>query len=68
MAQSQLSVPPAPACRVIIAMGYEESDPDLVVEVEEEMKAFIEAFENLRVATLLSEEYDKDNAIITLHA
>jgi peptide chain release factor 2 len=52
----------------LIAMGYEESDPDLVVEVEEEMKAFIEAFENLRVATLLSEEYDKDNAIITLHA
>nr|WP_330393782.1 peptide chain release factor 2 [Anaerosporobacter mobilis] len=54
--------------QTLIEMGYEESDPDLVAEVEEAVNEFIREFESLRVATLLSEEYDKDNAIITLHA
>ena len=29
---------------------------------------FIQDFEHIRIKTLLSGEYDKDNAIVTLHA
>ena len=52
----------------LIEMGYEEGDPALVGEVEAELKDFKESFEALRVATLLFGEYDKNNAILTLHA
>ena len=37
-------------------------------EIEEELNAFEEGYENLRIQTLLSGEYDKYNAIVTLHA
>ncbi len=53
---------------VLIAMGYEENDESLIPEIEETLEQFIEAFEALRIGTLLSGEYDKDNAILTLHA
>ena len=49
-------------------MGEEENDPDLVPEVEEAMTEFEEAFEKIRIKTLLSERYDKNNAIVSLHA
>ena len=49
-------------------MGEEENDPDLVPEVEEAMTEFEEAFEKIRIKTLLSERYDKNNAIGSLHA
>jgi peptide chain release factor 2 len=52
----------------LLEMGYEENDESLIPEVKEALDDFIEAFESLRVQTLLSEEYDKDNAILTLHA
>ncbi len=52
----------------LLAMGYEEQDESLVPEIEQELNEFIEKFESLRIRTLLSEEYDKDNAILTLHA
>ena len=52
----------------LLEMGYEEQDESLIPEIEEELKQFIETYENLRISTLLSEEYDKDNAILTLHA
>lgn len=52
----------------LLAMGYEEQDESLVPEIEQELNEFIEEFESLRIRTLLSEEYDKDNAILTLHA
>lgn len=52
----------------LIEMGYEESDPELIPEVEEMMAAFKEQFEAARMKTLLYEEYDKDNAILSLHA
>lgn len=52
----------------LIAMGYEESDTLLVPEVEEAFHIFQDHFEVLRISTLLSEEYDKNNAILTLHA
>lgn len=52
----------------LIQMGYEEEDPDIIPEIEENFEEFKEEFEELRVSTLLSEEYDKNNAILTLHA
>ncbi len=53
---------------ILIEMGLEEPDEDIVNEVEESLKSFIEKYEQLRISTLLSEEYDNHNAIITLHA
>lgn len=52
----------------LLAMGYEEQDESLIPEIEQELNEFIEEFESLRIRTLLSEEYDGDNAILTLHA
>ena len=53
---------------VLLEMGYESEDPEIIPEVKEALDAFIEHFESLRLATLLSGEYDKNNAILTLHA
>ena len=52
----------------LIEMGYEENDSDLVSEIEELLNTFIETYETIRIKTLLSAEYDKDNAILSLHA
>lgn len=52
----------------LLEMGYEEEDASLITEIETELNTFIERYETLRISTLLSEEYDKDNAILTLHA
>ena len=53
---------------VLLEMGYESEDPELVTEVKEALDIFVEHFESLRLSTLLSGEYDKNNAILTLHA
>lgn len=53
---------------LLIEMAYEEEDESMLPEIEEELNAFEEAYENLRIRTLLSGEYDKYNAIVTLHA
>ena len=53
---------------ILIDMAYEEEDESLVSEIAEELTSFETRFENLRIETLLSGEYDKDNAIVTLHA
>ncbi|MBS5215829.1 MAG: peptide chain release factor 2 [Clostridiales bacterium] len=52
----------------LIAMGYEENDASLIPEIQAELDEFIDTYEGIRVKTLLSGEYDKDNAIVTLHA
>ncbi len=52
----------------LIEIGEEENDADLVEEIQSSLKNFEEQFEKLRIETLLSGEYDKDNAILTLHA
>ena len=54
--------------QTLIEMGYEENDPDILDEVENDFNEFESEFEALKVSTLLSGEYDKDNAILTLHA
>ena len=52
----------------LIEMGYEEEDASLVPEIRGEMDEFIREFEALRLDTLLSGEYDANNAILKLTA
>lgn len=52
----------------LIEMAEEEEDTSLLPEIEETLNQFKEDFDALRIQTLLSGEFDKDNAIITLHA
>ncbi len=52
----------------LIEMGYEENDESILPEIKNSMEEFVNSFETLRVTTLLSGEYDRDNAILTLHA
>ena len=52
----------------LIEMGDEENDAEIVAEVEQEIAEYEEAFEKIRIKTLLSGEYDKDGAIVSLHA
>ena len=53
---------------LMIEMGYEENDPSIVPDIQEMLDEFIQDFEHISIKTLLSGEYDKDNAIVTLHA
>lgn len=53
---------------MLIEIAEEENDASILPEVEETLQRFEEDFESLRIETLLSGEYDKDNAILTLHA
>ena len=53
---------------VMIEMGYEEDDPAIVPEIREMLDSFTEELETLRMSTLLSGEFDVDNAIVTLRA
>lgn len=52
----------------LIQMGYEENDPELIPEIRGELDSFIGEFETIRINTLLSGEYDKNNAILKLNA
>lgn len=52
----------------LIEMTEEENDTSLLEEIQETLDAFISTYESIRIKTLLSGEYDKDNAIVTLHA
>lgn len=52
----------------MISMAYEEEDPAFIPEIEEMINGFVTELEELRLETLLSEEYDKCSAILTLHA
>jgi peptide chain release factor 2 len=53
---------------VLIEMGYEENDSEIVDEVRQELDSLIEGLENIRIKTLLSDEYDGYNAILKLNA
>ena len=52
----------------LLEMGYEMQDPSLIPEVEEALNLFVTHYERLHLETLLSGEYDGNNAILTLHA
>ncbi len=52
----------------LIEMGNEEEDEEIVAEVKELKEEFIAKYDELKISTLLDGEYDKENAIVTLHA
>jgi peptide chain release factor 2 len=52
----------------LIEMGYEEEDEAIVAEVKESFEQLEKQLDDMTVSTLLSDEYDKDNAILTIHA
>ncbi len=51
-----------------IELGNEENDPEIAQEALEQFETFTSDFETLRIKTLLSGEYDFENAIVTLHS
>ncbi len=53
---------------VLIEMAYEDDDASLIPEIQEYLDEFEKTLEDIRMKTLLSGEYDKDNAIVTLHS
>lgn len=52
----------------MIQMAEEEDEPELITEIEEMLRHFVDSFEQLRIRTLLSGEFDRENAVLTLHA
>ena len=52
----------------LLEMGYEENDASLIPEIEQALAEFSDTLENIRIKTLLSGEYDRDDAIVSLHA
>lgn len=53
---------------LLIEMCYEENDESMILEIRSEIREFEKSFEELRIRTLLSGEYDPCNAIMTIHA
>jgi peptide chain release factor 2 len=53
---------------LFLEMGYEENDPAFVPEVQAALDKFKEHLEAMRLSTMLSGEYDHNDAILTLHA
>ena len=52
---------------LMIAIGNEENDISMVDTVKEELEAYKQAFNMLRLETLFTGEYDANNAIVTIH-
>ena len=52
----------------LVEMAVEEDDASLLPEVEEGYKALEATVEEANLATLLSGEYDNNNAILNFHA
>ena len=52
----------------LIEMGNEENDPSLIPEVEQELASFAAKLDSMTIKTLLSGEYDRNNAILKLNA
>ncbi len=53
---------------VMCEMAIEEGDDSMLPELQSEFKAFTEKVEATRLGTLLTGEYDANNAILTFHA
>ncbi len=53
---------------VLLEMAYEEEDTSLIPEIEDSINKLQKKIEDVRISTLLSGKYDKENAILTLHA
>lgn len=53
---------------ILIEMGIEEEDEDILFEVEEQFPEFVGHYDRMITKTLLSGDYDDTNAILSLHA
>lgn len=53
---------------ILLEMAQEENDESLEMDIKSELKDLNENIEKLRIETLLSGEYDKNNAILSIHA
>ncbi len=53
---------------VMCEMAIEENDESMLPELESEFSKYDSGFEAMRLGTLLTGEYDANNAIITFHA
>ncbi len=53
---------------MLIEMGYEEEDAEMAADIRRELDEFEHVLEELRLSTLLTGEYDKNNAILKLNA
>lgn len=54
--------------QLMIEMGYEENDSSLIPEIREMLEHFVKSLEDIRISTLLSDEYDHNSAILKLNA
>lgn len=52
----------------LVELAIDEEDESVLDEVKEEYKKLSDNLEEMKLETLLSGKYDKNNAIITLHA
>ena len=52
----------------LIEMGNEEEDESMAEEIRSELDSFAQELETLRISTLLTGEYDKNDAILKLNA
>ena len=55
-------------CLALVEMGDEAEDLSLLEEIQGEMEAIREQTAAMRLSTLLTGEYDSNNAILTFHA
>ncbi len=53
---------------LLIEMSEEERDDETIEEIREDLERFQEEFEELRIGTLLTGEYDRNDAIMSIHA
>ncbi len=53
---------------ILIDLGEEEEDTEILDEIKECLSSLKEEIENLRLDVLLKGKYDKNNAILTLHS
>jgi peptide chain release factor 2 len=54
--------------KVLNELGLEEQDASVIPEVGQELERMKEAYNKLRLETMLNGPYDRNNAIMTLHA
>ncbi|MBR1471518.1 MAG: peptide chain release factor 2 [Lachnospiraceae bacterium] len=54
--------------QTLIEMGNEENDASMIAEVRSELDDFIEKLDQIRLQTLLTGEYDVNNAIMRINA
>ena len=55
-------------CLALIEMGDEAEDLSLLPEAQEELEGIAGEIASMKLSTLLTGEYDKNNAILTFHA